>query len=262
MSNPQTRPKSDRIVYMATAASVAISPGDALYEAGGTVRPASSLADLGSEAANQKQFAAMFFGFANGQKLSSDTSTSAIPVIVGSEVKVNLIAAATVAVGDLIGIDEATSGTALTDQTFVAVTTNDAAVGRVIEAGTSVTSAWIQPFDPVVERKNSLFGGVVAQTIAMNDAAVVLTKVPGTPAGTVLYGSWLLVDPEGNTEILTLPPEADCAGDLLLIKNTGGETITLNNDAAATIATIATSETCFAMCDGVTWTVMQHVFTT
>jgi predicted RecA/RadA family phage recombinase len=103
----------------------------------------------------------------------------------------------------------------------------------------------------------------VAQTIAMSDAAVTLTRVPGTPTGTLLTGNWLLVDAEsGTSENLLLPPEADCTNALLLIKNTGGETINLQNDAAGALATIATGETCFAQCDGTTWTVMQHVFTT
>lgn len=102
-----------------------------------------------------------------------------------------------------------------------------------------------------------------AQTIAMNDAAVTLTRIPGTPTGTLLSGNWLLVDAEsGTSEDLLLPPEADCADVLLFIKNTGGETINLQNDAGGALATIATSETCFAQCDGTDWTVMQHVFTT
>lgn len=105
--------------------------------------------------------------------------------------------------------------------------------------------------------------GTIAQTIAMGDAAVTLTRIPGTPTGTLLTGTWLLVDAESSgSENLLLPPEADCTNVLLLIKNTGGETINLQNDAGGALATIATSETCFAQCDGTTWTVMQHVFTT
>lgn len=105
--------------------------------------------------------------------------------------------------------------------------------------------------------------GCVAQTIAMADAAVTLTRVPGTPTGTLLTGNWLLVDAEsGTTENLLLPPEADCTNTLLLIKNTGGETVNLQNDAGGALATIATGEVCFAQCDGTTWTVMQFVETT
>lgn len=103
----------------------------------------------------------------------------------------------------------------------------------------------------------------IAQTIAMGDAAVVLTKVAGAPTGTLLTGNWLLVDAESaGTEDLTLPPEADCVNDLLLIKNTGGESVILKSDAPATLATIATGEVCFAQCDGTTWTVMQFIETT
>lgn len=92
------------------------------------------------------------------------------------------------------------------------------------------------------------------QTIDMNDAAVTTTLVPGTPAGTLITGNVLYVDASsGTTENLLLPPEADCNGLYLIIVNTGGETINVQNDAAGAVVTLETANTAYCYCDGTTW---------
>jgi len=64
------------------------------------------------------------------------------------------------------------------------------------------------------------------QTIDMNDTTVVTTLVPGTPTGTLITGNIMYVDANGaGAEILKLPHEADADGVLLVVVNTGGETI-------------------------------------
>ncbi len=104
---------------------------------------------------------------------------------------------------------------------------------------------------------NGFVAGTTAQTIDMNDTTVTLTAA-------TLTGNWLLVDPEsgGAAEVLKLPPEADMVDVMLTIKNTGGEGITLQNDAAGAIGTIATAECAWVHCDGTTWTIIQAVETT
>jgi len=263
MAAPRTRPHGDLLIYMPTAASVAVYPGDLLYNQSGTVRPASSQADAGSEILNQRVFADKFFGVSNGQKLSSDAGTGAIPIIVGSQVEFN-VASASYIEGELLAVDEASSGTALEDQLLVKTTDPSAAIAAVVENRASTTKVWALPLTPYTRASAPQAGfKLIPQTIAMGDAAVVLTKVPGTPTGVFLYGNWILADAEsGTTENLDLPPEADMVNEVLLIKNTGGETINLRTDAGGAVATIATSETCFAHCDGTNWTVMQHVFVT
>lgn len=105
--------------------------------------------------------------------------------------------------------------------------------------------------------------GYKVQVIDMADAAVTLTRVPGTPVGTLLTGNILFVDANSSgSENLLLPPEADMTDVLLIINNTGGETINLQNDAGGAVATIATAEDCFAHCDGTTWRTIQHATTT
>lgn len=93
------------------------------------------------------------------------------------------------------------------------------------------------------------------QTIDMSDAALTLTLNPGTPAGTTLSGNILYVDANSaGTENLLLPPEADCTGLLLIIENTGGETINVQNDAGGAVVTLETANVAYCVCDGTTWT--------
>ena len=89
-------------------------------------------------------------------------------------------------------------------------------------------------------------------------AATHTLLVTGTAASnqTKITSNFLIVDPTGNRN-LDLPAEALCTGLLLLIMNnatgSSGETITLRNDAAATILTIDEAESGLVYCDGTTW---------
>jgi hypothetical protein len=256
----------DGVIEYVANASLGIEVGDLMYQAVDDARPASSQADALSETANQALFARNFIGISTGQRLAADATAGVIRVQVAG-LKELTCTSATFEIGDYVGADEAASGTALEDQSVKKVTNPDHAIGRVVARYASATTkVWVELITmhtKAIAQQGDALAGWTAQTIAMGDAAVTLTRVPGTPTGVFLYGNWLLVDAEsGTTENLLLPHEADCAGVLLLIKNTGGETINLQNDAGGAVATIATSETCFAHCDGTTWTVMQHVFTT
>ncbi len=92
------------------------------------------------------------------------------------------------------------------------------------------------------------------QTIDMASGAVTLTLVPGTPAGTLLTGNILAVDANSDgTENLLLPPEADCNGLMLIINNTGGESIMVQNDAGDALLTLETANSAYLACDGTTW---------
>lgn len=106
-----------------------------------------------------------------------------------------------------------------------------------------------------VKVSGSIFAFGNAQTIDMADAAVVLTLVPGTPAGTNLTSNVLFVDPNSGqaTENLDLPPEADCNGLVLFVMNTGGEGIVVRSDGGGTIITLDTAQHGLVACDGTTW---------
>ena len=91
------------------------------------------------------------------------------------------------------------------------------------------------------------------QTIDMADAAVVLTLVPGTPVGTLMTSDVLYVDANSSTnENLDLPPEANLTGVILVIVNTGGETINIRDDAGGAVLTLETGNTAVITCDGTT----------
>uniref|UniRef100_A0A6M3K1M8 Uncharacterized protein n=1 Tax=viral metagenome TaxID=1070528 RepID=A0A6M3K1M8_9ZZZZ len=96
---------------------------------------------------------------------------------------------------------------------------------------------------------------LVVQTIDMADATVTLTLVPGTPTGTLLTGNILYVDPNSGqaSEDLLLPPEGDCTGLLLVVANTGGESIVVKNDFNDVLYTLETLNTAYMVCDGTTW---------
>lgn len=91
-------------------------------------------------------------------------------------------------------------------------------------------------------------------TVAMNDAAHALVLGTAGAAETKLTGNLVFADAESSgTETLTLPPEADSEGLMLVILNTGGESITVASDAPATVVTVATAEAAVVACDGTTW---------
>jgi hypothetical protein len=97
------------------------------------------------------------------------------------------------------------------------------------------------------------------QTIDMADAAVSLAVTP-TASHTTLTGNILYVDANSSaTENLELPPEADSTGLVLVIQNTGGETIEVLDDAGSNpgngACSLLTTEACIAICDGTTWNV-------
>jgi hypothetical protein len=91
-------------------------------------------------------------------------------------------------------------------------------------------------------------------TVDMADAAHALVLGTAGAAETKLTGNMVFCDANGATaEILTLPAEAGSAGLWIMLANTGGETITVNDDAAATVCSVATVEHALLMCDGTTW---------
>lgn len=102
---------------------------------------------------------------------------------------------------------------------------------------------------------NGLLRFAAPQTIAMNDAQVVLTLSQGSPTGTLITSNVLYVDAEsGTTEDLLLPPEAGASGLILFIVNTGGEDIVVKEDGdSTTIVTISTAQVGYVVCNGTSW---------
>lgn len=138
------------------------------------------------------------------------------------------------------------------EQVLLGTYTTDKAVRVVNSAGTVLYNV---DGSPQINSK-SLFSLNTAQVLDMNDATVQLTVDNGTTAGTLLTSNILRIDPNstGAGEDLELPPEADVAGVVLWIYNTGGENIVVKDDSGVTtIDTLATTEFGFFFCDGTAW---------
>jgi len=101
-------------------------------------------------------------------------------------------------------------------------------------------------------------GGLTAMgvtTVAMNDATHTLTLDAAGAAETQLTGNLVFADPEsgGANENLVLPAEADSSGLMLVILNTGGEGIVVQDDTPAAVITLDTAQCGIVACDGTTW---------
>lgn len=67
------------------------------------------------------------------------------------------------------------------------------------------------------------------------------------------YRRRLRIDAGGSARNVDLPAEATSNGLAFEIINTGGETLTVRNDAEETVVEIATTEKAEVVCDGASW---------
>ncbi len=129
-----TRPK----LHEVDSATV-VEIGDLVYLATDDVRPASDQTDQASEAGNQELFHDLFAGIAMQSSRAGDTQS--IRVATSGVFEFDCLSD-TFEVGDLIGVDEAASGTELEDQIVASVATSNLAIGhcakRLNPAGTKV----------------------------------------------------------------------------------------------------------------------------
>jgi hypothetical protein len=114
-------------VLLPVADPIVVEIGDLIYQAAGLARPASQLADLGTEAANQEALHDSFVGVA--MQASPAGSTEPIRIATSGVFEFDCLST-TAEVGDLFGVDEDGSGVELLDQTVVKVATANLAIGR------------------------------------------------------------------------------------------------------------------------------------
>jgi hypothetical protein len=126
-------------VLCAVGSATVIEIGDLIYQENGAVLPASLLADAETEAANQEAFPDAFVGVA--MQCSPAGSTEPIRVATSGVFELECLAT-TLEIGDLLGVDEDGTGTALENQVVAEVATANLAIGRcakrVNPAGTRV----------------------------------------------------------------------------------------------------------------------------
>lgn len=124
-------------VMLAVDSATVIEIGDLVYLSTDDARPASSQADGGSEAVNQAGFHDFFVGVAMQRSRAGDISP--IRVATSGVFEFDCLAT-TFEVGDLIGVDEAASGTVLEDQVVAKVLGTSQAIGRCAKRYTSNTT--------------------------------------------------------------------------------------------------------------------------
>jgi len=115
-------------VVAAVDSATVIEIGDLVYQDTDDAKPASALADQGSETANQEAFVAGYLGVAMQRSRAGD----AAPIRVATTGVFEFdCPEGTFELGDLVGPDENAAGNALLPQTVAPVATAARAVGRV-----------------------------------------------------------------------------------------------------------------------------------
>jgi hypothetical protein len=126
-------------VVLPVDSSTMIEIGDLVYLDTDDVKSAGAQADQSSEAANQELFHDNFAGVA--MQASPTGQTRPIRVATTGVFEFDCLSD-TFEVGELLGVDEAASGTSLEDQVIASVATPNLAIGRcakrVSSAGTKV----------------------------------------------------------------------------------------------------------------------------
>ncbi len=128
------------VVSAVDSASV-IEIGDLVYQDTDDAKPASSQADQGSETANQELLADNYLGVAMQRSRSGDTDSIRVATTGVFEFD---CPSGTFELGDLMGVDEASGGTALEDQKVASVSASIYAIGRVAKrVATAATTVLI-----------------------------------------------------------------------------------------------------------------------
>jgi hypothetical protein len=251
MANVFLSARESTKVKAPVASATVIEVGDFLYHdtTNNDVRPASSQTDNVGEEANQAEFATLFVGVALHASASGDTDDILVETSTTKEYSVTIVSG-TPRLGALLGISEA-SGTALADQTLEIVTSYDVAIAVVTDdsasARTTVKCRLIR----------SKFGYLPSPRPQTNTETLA-----GTKTMTHDDVTYQILDPDGSNRNVDLPAEEESDGLVFHIVNTGGataEVITIRNDAAGTVGTLAggtaanLGEHGFCVCDGTTW---------
>lgn len=114
-------------VMLPVASATVIEIGDLVGLDSGVAAPAAAFDDQGSEAGNQETFHDAFVGVA--MQHSPAGSTDPVRIATSGTFELDC-ASAEFELGDFIGVDEASSGTALENQVGVEVAAANLAVGR------------------------------------------------------------------------------------------------------------------------------------
>lgn len=239
--------RSDATAGVAVDDATEIDAGDLLFLDTDDAKPASDQADQTGEPANQRLFAQKFMGAAAGGKLSTETWIDKILVDFDLDAEREYDCVSEVhEVGDLMGVDEAASGTALENKKLVKVTDEALAIAKIVRKDAAATTKCRVKFikSILVGNPNRVRLISLAVTLAAD-----LTLDANSP-------QILALDPGGAGRKVLLPPEAPAVGQILFIANTAdmAEDLTVKDDSDTnTIVVVSQNQVGFFFCDGTTW---------
>ena len=249
---PLKKPSSDQVQEFVADASLQIDIGDLVYLDVDDAKPASSQADQLSETLNQALFARNFVGIAVSSRQSTDSAAGVVRVQTEGLVEYPCVSS-TFEIGDLVGADEAGSGTALEDQQVRKVTSPHLAIGRVVERYSSATTkVWIELINRAT--RDQLAGttfapaAVAAAGSAQGDAGALSDGMNYVSAADGTKG---VVLPTGTPGRQVRVYNLHASNGLKVYPHSGGDINDGTGDAAVTIEgkTLAI----FECVDGTTW---------
>ncbi len=179
--------------------SIAVDINDLMYMEVDDIRPASSMADLGTEILNQRRFARNFAGVAQERRLAAETNAGPLATLSVAPTYIGDFpcASSTWEVGDLVAIDEAASGTALERQKLVKTTDPDLAIGRCIQRSASATTVRVILLSRHVHGDAVKIARCVSQSLAVaaftdngNTTGFIDFNADVLPAGALVLG-WM-----------------------------------------------------------------------
>jgi hypothetical protein len=177
-ANFVTYPQTDTIDEFVANAGVAISIGDLLYQATDDARPATSQADQGTEATNQRLFAKNFIGVANSARTGTEAAAGVVRVHRRLIVEYPC-QSATFEIGDLVAASENGDGDGLLAQKVEKVTSKDLAIGIVRKRyASATTTVLVELFSRVHDQPATKINPGTAMTTQLTSLT---HTAPGTP---------------------------------------------------------------------------------
>lgn len=206
--------------------SILLNKYDLMYLATDDVRPASSQADGGSEAANQASFVPLFVGVALDTRLAADTAAVAkFPV--ATDIVLGMDCASdTWEVGALFTVDEDAGGTFLEDQKLVKTVDGTLAIGYAVSrAGSAATRVLVRLMSrvfPHAAYPTALIPTSATLPVLIFNGATGANeiRVPTNLADALSIedsaGDLIKFDTTTGTQVITITPAVTLAGNLTL----------------------------------------------
>lgn len=235
----------------------AVAVNDLLVDDGAGYAKKASQLTYASEAAAMALLAQNFVGLANMARTALDVQQDEFPVALGRE-RVMDCTSATFEVGDLLGGVANGGGTALENQKLQKVYSHDMAVAVVTKRYASATTRVQCTFLRKKPQLQSQQG-----FLPMFQGAATVVNTAGNTTLAVTANPIQAIDPNGAGRDVTLPAASAWRNRALFIKNTAdaAETITVKDDAAATINTLAQNTSGLYISSGAAWYALKALHT-